>query len=43
MFSCFFKKAEEPFYKEINTAYKKLREIYEYNSISEDRKKYLKD
>ena len=29
--------------KEINTAYKKLKDLYNYDSISDERKEYLKN
>ena len=38
-----FVKKEESFDKTLNTLYKKLKDIYEYSSVSEERKEYLKN
>lgn len=43
MLSFLFKKSAPERQKEINSYYKKLKEIYNYSEISEDRKAYLKD
>ncbi|MDD3238432.1 MAG: hypothetical protein PHV37_10100 [Candidatus Gastranaerophilales bacterium] len=43
MLSFLFKKATPDKCKEINAQYKKLKDLYDYNSISDDRKTYLKD
>ncbi len=43
MLSFLFGKQEPDKAKEINALYKKLKELYNYNQISEDRKNYIKD
>lgn len=43
MLSFLFKKQPPEKSKDINSFYKKLKEIYNYNDISEERKEYLKE
>ena len=43
MFSFMFNRSEPDKAKEINSFYKKLKELYIYEEISEDRKNYLKE
>lgn len=43
MLSFLFKKQPPQKSKEVNSFYKKLKEVYNYNDISEERKEYLKE